>query len=66
VARRIINVVLVIILVLISWFGLGPVFFADGTGSEKFNTLMLLSFFYLLIFAIMYYVNRHMRKSKDE
>lgn len=60
-ARIIINIILVIILILLTWFGLGPAFFADGTGTERFYTLLLVSFFYLLIFAIMFYVNKRKR-----
>jgi hypothetical protein len=60
-ARIIINIILVIVLVLLTWFGLGPAFFADGTGTERFYTLLLVSFFYLLIFAIMFYVNKRKR-----
>lgn len=61
-ARRIINVILVITLILITWFGLGPVFFADGTSTEKMYTLLTVSFIYLLIFAIMFYVNKRVKK----
>jgi len=61
-ARRIINVVLVIILVLLTWFGLGPVFFADGTSTERMYTLAIIVFIYLLIFAIMLYVNKRVKK----
>jgi heme O synthase-like polyprenyltransferase len=62
--RIIINIVLVIALVLVTWFGLGPVFFADGTSTEKTYALFTVSFLYLLLFAIMYYVNRHIRNKK--
>lgn len=61
-ARKIINVILVITLILITWFGLGPGLFADGTGQERFYTLLVVSFLYLLIFLIMYYVNKRMKK----
>ncbi len=61
-ARLIINIVLVICLALLTWFGLGPAFFADGTDTERWYTLLLVSFFYLLIFAIMFYVNKRMKK----
>lgn len=61
-ARRIINVVLVIVLLLLTFFGLGPAFFADGTDTERVNTLLLVSFFYLVVFAIMFYVNKKMKK----
>jgi hypothetical protein len=60
-ARRIINIILVITLLLITWFGLGPAFFADGTGQERYYTLLTVSFIYLLIFLIMYYVNKKIK-----
>ncbi len=60
--RRIINVIIVITLALVTFFGLGPAFFADGTGSERFYTLLVVSFVYLLLFLIMYYVNKRIKK----
>lgn len=60
--RIIINIVIVVTLILITWFGLGPVFFADGTGQERYYTLMTVSFLYLLLFAIMFYVNKRKKK----
>jgi hypothetical protein len=60
--KIIINILLIIVLILLTWFGLGPVFFADGTGAERTYTLLTVSFLYLLIFVIMYYINRHFKK----
>lgn len=60
--RIIINIVIVIALILITWFGLGPVFFADGTGQERYYTLMIVSFLYLLMFAVMFYVNKRKKR----
>jgi hypothetical protein len=62
VGRLLINIGLIIILILLTLFGLGPAFFADGTDAERTYTLLVLTFLYLLIFAIMYYVNKRIRK----
>jgi hypothetical protein len=60
--RILINVALVIILLLLTFFGMGPVIFADGTSTERMYTLLVVVFLYLLIFAIMLYVNKRMKK----
>lgn len=62
--KIIINVILIIILILLTWFGLGPVFFADGTGAERTYTLFTVSFLYLLIGLIMFCVNRHFKNKR--
>jgi hypothetical protein len=60
--RILINVALVIILLLLTFFGMGPVLFADGTSTERMYTLLVVVLLYLLIFAIMFYVNKRMKK----
>lgn len=59
--KIIINIILVVALILLTWFGLGPLFFEGGNGSDKTFAAFTVSFIYLLIFAIMYYVNRHIK-----
>lgn len=61
-ARWIVNGAFVIILILITLFGLGPAIFADGTDAERTSTLMVVSVLYLIIFAIMFYANKKIRK----
>jgi hypothetical protein len=60
--RRLINIALIIILILITLFGLGPVVFSDGTRAERYYTALLVTFLYLLILAVMYYVNKRVKK----
>ncbi len=63
-ARIIINCCLVIILILLTFFGVGPVLFADGSNEERGLTLTVVTFLYLLIFTIMLYVNKRRKKDK--
>ena len=60
--RTIINVVLIILLILVSWLGLGPALFADGTDTERLYTLLTVGFIYLLIFLIMFFVNKRLKR----
>ena len=60
--RWIVNGVFVVILILITLFGLGPVLLADGTASERSSTLMVVAVLYLAIFAIMFYANKKIKK----
>lgn len=60
--RIIINVALVILLILVTLFGLGPAIYADGTNTERFYTVLVVIFLYLMIFAIMFFVNKRIRK----
>lgn len=60
--RLLINIALIILLLLVTFFGMGPVLLADGTDSERIYTAVVVVFIYLLLFAIMFYVNKR-RKS---
>lgn len=60
--RILINVALIILLLLVTFFGLGPVILADGSDSERIYTAVIVVFIYLLLFAIMFYVNKRKKK----
>jgi protein-S-isoprenylcysteine O-methyltransferase Ste14 len=60
--KKIIYVILVILLLLLTFFGLGPVLFADGSNTERMYTLLIVIVLYLLLLAAFYLVNRFIKK----
>ena len=60
--KKIIYILLTILLLLLTFFGLGPVLFADGTTTERMYTLLVVIFLYLLIATTFYLVNRFLKK----
>lgn len=57
--------ILAILTLLVTFFGLGPVLFADGTYRERMNTLLLVLACYLLIFACFYSVYKRRKHRKE-
>lgn len=57
--------ILVILTILVTIFGLGPVLFADGTDRERLITLLIVLVIYLLIF-VCFYVAYRRRKNRKE
>lgn len=57
--------VLAILTILVTFFGLGPVLFADGTDRERMITLLVVLVCYLLLFACFYAVYRRSKNRKD-
>lgn len=57
--------ILVILTILVTFFGLGPVLFADGTNRERMNTLLIVLACYLLIFACFYAVYKRRKNRKE-
>ncbi len=56
--KRIIwNVILTILLVLLTFFGLGPVLYADGTMLERLVTLLVVIVLYVFLIMAFYFVN---------
>jgi hypothetical protein len=62
VIKKIIYVILIILLLLLTFFGLGPVIFADGTSTERMYTLLVVIVLYLLILGAFYLVHRFIKK----
>lgn len=60
--RTILNILLIILTVLISFFGMGPVLFADGSSQERTLTLLVVIALYLILILAFYFVNRRIRK----
>jgi hypothetical protein len=61
-SKKFIYIILTILLFLLTFFGLGPVLFADGTNTERLYTLLIVVALYLIIFVIFYFVHKRMRK----
>lgn len=59
--KKLINVLLIILILLVTFFGLGPVLFADGTNIDRMFTLVVVLVLYLLIFGAFYINNRRMK-----
>lgn len=52
----------IILILLVSFFGLGPVLFADGTRTERILTLLVVVALYIVIFVVFYFINKRIRK----
>ena len=60
--RIIFNGAFIIVLILITLLGLGPAIYTEGTNEERLYTLLTIGFLYLLIFIMMYYFNKRVKK----
>lgn len=54
--------VFVILILLVSFFGLGPVIFADGTLRERILTLLIVIAIYIIISVAFYFLNKSIGK----
>lgn len=62
-AKRIILItVFVILILLVSFFGLGPVLFADGMWTERMLTLLVIIALYIIIFIAFYFIYKRINK----
>jgi hypothetical protein len=52
-------ITLAIIFMLITFFGLGPVLFADGSGWERLSTLLVVLALYGIVALAFYYTRKH-------
>lgn len=60
--KKLIYVVLFLFILLVTFFGLGPVLYADGTDTERMITLIIVIALYLLLFIAFYIVHKRWRK----
>ena len=60
--RILIYAAFIIALVLITFFGLGPVLFADGTTTERVNTLWVVILLYVVAIATFYIIYKKIKK----
>jgi len=56
--RTILNLLLIILFLMLTFFGMGPVLFADGTDTERMYTLFVVIALYIIIFIVFYFVNK--------
>ncbi|MHB8127414.1 MAG: DUF6954 family protein [Mobilitalea sp.] len=61
-SKKFIYIILTILLFLLTFFGLGPVLFADGTNTERLYTLMVVIALYLIIFVVFYIVHKRLKQ----
>lgn len=60
--KKLIYAFLILLLVLLTIFGLGPVLLADGTDTERMRTLVIVIVIYLAVFLSFYLVHRFTNK----
>lgn len=56
--RIFVYIVTAILFLLVTFFGLGPVIFADGTTGERLVTLLVVLIIYLLLIWILVWVRK--------
>ncbi|MDF2542182.1 MAG: hypothetical protein K0S47_1900 [Herbinix sp.] len=59
--KTLLNILLILLVLLITFFGLGPVLFADGVWSERLNTLLVVVALYIILIFGFYYVNKRIK-----
>lgn len=57
-------IIISIALILVTFFGLGPVMFADGSTSERLVTLFVVVLIYLLLGFIIVWFRKHNKGTK--
>ena len=61
-AKKIIYVILILLLLIVTLFGLGPVIYADGTDSERMITLLVVVALYVIILFTFYVIHTRWKK----
>jgi membrane protein YdbS with pleckstrin-like domain len=60
--KKIIYIVLILLLLLVTLFGLGPVLYADGTNTERMVTLVIVLALYAVILITFYVIRTRWKK----
>lgn len=60
--KKIIYTVLILLLLLVTLFGLGPVLYADGTDTERMLTLVVVLALYAVILITFYVIHTRWKK----
>ncbi len=60
--KKIIYIVLILLLLLVTLFGLGPVLYADGTNTERMVTLVIVLALYAVILITFYVIHTRWKK----
>lgn len=57
------HIIFIILFLLITFFGIGPILMADGTSKERIITLVIVLFIYVIWFLLYRYFIRKMKNS---
>jgi hypothetical protein len=60
--KKIVYVILFLLLLAVTLFGLGPVIYADGSDTERMITLLVVVALYLVILFTFYIIHTRWRK----
>lgn len=60
--KIIIHLIFIILFILITFFGMGPVLMADGTDRERIITLVVVLFIYAVWFLVYRYFIKRIKK----
>ncbi len=60
--KKIIYVILILLLLVVTLFGLGPVIYADGSDTERMITLLVVVALYLVILFTFYIIHTRWKK----
>ncbi len=61
-AKKIVYVILILLLMLVTLFGLGPVLYADGSDTERMLTLLVVIALYIVILFTFYMIHTRWKK----
>jgi hypothetical protein len=61
-AKKIIYVILILLLLVVTLFGLGPVIYADGTDTERMITFLVVVALYMVILFTFYIIHTRWKK----
>ena len=62
--RILFYIIMSILFMLVTFFGIGPVMFADGSMGERLVTLLVVVLVYLLLGCIIVYFRKHTKDNK--
>jgi hypothetical protein len=60
--KKIVYVILILLLLAVTLFGLGPVIYADGSDTERMITLLVVVALYLVILFTFYIIHTRWKK----
>ncbi|MDF2908866.1 MAG: hypothetical protein K0R34_4187 [Herbinix sp.] len=60
--KKIVYVILILLLLVVTLFGLGPVIYADGSDTERMTTLLVVVALYLVILFTFYIIHTRWKK----
>jgi hypothetical protein len=60
--KKVVYVILILLLLAVTLFGLGPVIYADGSDTERMITLLVVVALYLVILFTFYIIHTRWKK----